>query len=51
MDSSIPISNICTARAVPPELKNGRDIPVLGIEFVTTAIFIKVWIAILEVRP
>jgi len=38
----IPISNICSINAVPPDEKNGREIPVLGIEFVTTAIFMTV---------
>lgn len=38
----IPISNICSISAVPPEEKNGSDIPVFGIELVTTAIFSRV---------
>ena len=40
IDKIIPISNICSMSEVPPELKNGRDIPVFGIVFVTTAMFI-----------
>ena len=40
IDKIIPISNIWSIRDVPPELKNGRDIPVLGMVLVTTAMFI-----------
>ena len=47
----MPISKICTAREVPPELKNGREMPVFGIEVVTTAIFIAACSATLKVRP
>ena len=39
MERIIPISNIWSINAVPPDEKNGRDIPVFGMEFVTTAIF------------
>ena len=39
MASTIPISNICMARNVPPELKKGSETPVFGIELVTTATF------------
>ena len=42
MERIIPISNIWSINAVPPDEKNGRDIPVFGMEFVTTAMFIAV---------
>ena len=34
----IPISKICRASAVPPDEKKGSEMPVLGMELVTTAI-------------
>ena len=34
----MPISKICMASEVPPEEKNGNEMPVFGMEFVTTAI-------------
>ena len=40
MESMMAISKICIISEVPPELKNGKEIPVLGILLVTTAIFI-----------
>jgi hypothetical protein len=40
MESIIPISNICSISAEPPALKNGSEMQVFGIIFVTTAIFI-----------
>ena len=39
IESIMPISNICKANDEPPELKNGSEIPVFGIVFVTTATF------------
>ena len=51
MERIIPISKICIAVAVPPELKNGSDIPVFGIEFVTTAMLSITWSASFAVRP
>ena len=51
MDKIIPTSNICKIREVPPELKNGSDIPVFGIVLVTTAIFITTCKAIFSVKP
>lgn len=36
---------------VPPELKNGSEIPVFGMVLVTTAIFIATCNAILKVNP
>ena len=36
---------------VPPELKNGSEIPVFGIRFVTTPILSMTWIAILAESP
>ena len=47
----MPISKICSIRAVPPDEKNGSEMPVLGIELVTTAIFKIVCSAILVVKP
>ena len=47
----MPISNICKASDVPPELKNGSDIPVFGIEFVTTAILSAACIPIFITSP
>ena len=43
MFSKIPHIPIKTTRAVPPALKNGSDIPVFGIVFVTTPILIATW--------
>ena len=38
-DSTMPISPSSIIRLVPPEEKNGRLMPVLGMVLVTTAIF------------
>lgn len=37
----IPIEAIVTVRDEPPELMSGRDMPVIGIEEVTTPMFIR----------
>ena len=42
-DSTMPISPSSIIRLVPPEEKNGRLMPVLGMVLVTTAIFIPVF--------
>ena len=39
MLSTIPISANCITSAVPPKLKKGKEIPVLGIRLVTTPMF------------
>ena len=51
MFSTMPISNICRIRDVPPEEKKGREMPVLGMEFVTTAMFSTVCRATLAISP
>ena len=51
MERMIPISKICRASDVPPELKNGSEIPVFGMEFVTTAILSAACNATLKLRP
>ena len=51
MDRMMPISKICKASAVPPDEKKGSEIPVLGMELVTTAILRMVCSATLVVSP
>ena len=47
----MPISKICRMRDVPPDEKKGREIPVLGTELVTTAMFRMVCRATLVIKP
>ena len=48
---STPIALINTISELEPALMNGSGSPVGGTLAVTTAIFINVWIAIIEVIP
>lgn len=47
----MPISAMFITNAVPPKLKNGREMPVLGMRLVTTPIFKKTWVAISVMMP
>ena len=46
-----PICASCMVSAVPPALKKGREMPVLGMELVTTAMFRSACHPIWAVRP
>ena len=51
MFNTTPIAAKFITSDVPPELKNGSGIPVVGINLVTTAIFTNIWNANIPTIP